>query len=74
MDAYNDIQGGNDNVIRFPREPWVTKQQLASHLGYSVRWVEMQVRKGMPRAPFPGAMRFRISTVEHWLAAQGGAR
>ena len=61
--------GGAAALIPFPREPWVTKKQLAAHLGYSTRWVELQVRKGMPRAPFAGPMRFKISAVEAWLAA-----
>ncbi len=70
----NHITGGGATVIPFPREPWVTKKQLANHLGYSVRWVELQVTKGMPCAPFPGPMRFKISQAEGWLAQQAVAR
>jgi hypothetical protein len=65
--------GASATVIPFPREPWVTKKQLAEHLGYSVRWVELRVKRGMPRAPFPGPMRFKISQVEAWLASEAAA-
>jgi hypothetical protein len=66
--------GSTATVIQFPREPWVTKKQLAEHLGYSVRWIEMRVASGMPRAAFPGPMRFKISQVENWLTAQAATR
>lgn len=77
MSTLSDISsagGAAGVVIPFPREPWITKKQLAEYLGYSVRWVELRVREGMPRSQWPGAPRFKISAVEAWLAAQGGAR
>ena len=52
-------------------EPWLTKQQLSSHLHMSVRWIEMQVRKGMPVARFGSRPRFRVSAVEEWLVRGG---
>jgi hypothetical protein len=52
-------------------EPWLTKRQLATHLHMSVRWIEMQVRKGMPVARFGSRPRFRVSAVEAWLAREG---
>jgi hypothetical protein len=39
-------------LIRMPlrpgTEPWLSKKQLAAHLGYSTRWVELRVKDGMP--------------------------
>lgn len=59
-------------VIQFPKrftghEPWLSKQQIADYLQYSVRWVELRVREGMPCQRFGSRLRFRISEVEAWL-------
>jgi excisionase family DNA binding protein len=48
-------------------EPWLSKQQLAAHLGYSTRWVELRVREGLPSRKMGGRRRFRLSAVEDWL-------
>jgi excisionase family DNA binding protein len=48
-------------------EPWLSKQQLAGHLGFSVRWVELRVQEGMPHRRMGGRVRFQRSTVEDWL-------
>jgi phage terminase Nu1 subunit (DNA packaging protein) len=50
-------------------EPWMDKKQLAQHLGFSVRWVELRVREGMPceRWGKGRRLRFRSSEVEDWL-------
>ena len=51
-------------------EPWMTKPQLAAHLGFSTRWVEYRVAEGMPHARFGGRLRFQASAVEDWLSRQ----
>lgn len=48
-------------------EPWLSKQQIAQHLGFSVRWVELRVAEGMPSTRMGGRLRFQISAVEDWL-------
>jgi hypothetical protein len=45
----------------------VTKRQLAAHLGYSTRWIEQQVKAGMPYQRWGGRLRFQVSAVEAWL-------
>jgi hypothetical protein len=58
-------------LIRLPLrpgvEPWLSKKQLAAHLGYSTRWVELRVKDGMPCERWGGRLRFRVSEVEPWL-------
>lgn len=49
-------------------EAWATKQEVARHYGYSVRWVEMRVRDGLPFRRIGGRMRFQLSSVDRWLA------
>lgn len=48
-------------------EPWLTKQELAKHLGFSPRWVELRVREGMPCERFGARLRFQRTPVEQWL-------
>lgn len=48
-------------------EPWLKKAQLAEHLGYSTRWIELRVKEGMPSEKWGGERRFRITAVEDWL-------
>jgi excisionase family DNA binding protein len=45
----------------------LTKRQLAAHLNYSTRWVEQQVKAGMPHERWGGRLRFQVSAVEAWL-------
>jgi hypothetical protein len=54
-------------MIRRGREPWCTKQELADHLGFSVRWVELRVREGMPARRMGPAASLQVSAVEAWL-------
>lgn len=53
-------------------EPWLSKRQLATHLGFSVRWVEYRVRDGMPHKMLGGRLRFQRSSVESWLEQREG--
>jgi excisionase family DNA binding protein len=66
--VYHD--GTNAVRAAYHIEPWMTKQQLANHLGMSIRWVEMRVRDGMPMMRFGSRPRFRASQVEDWISKQ----
>ncbi|MDP9400452.1 MAG: helix-turn-helix domain-containing protein [Actinomycetota bacterium] len=56
------------------REPLLSKRQIAEHYGYSTRWVEYQMRKGLPTAGRRGGhQRYRLSQVEAWFEAQEAA-
>jgi hypothetical protein len=60
--------------LRTRGEHWLTKEQLASEIGYSTRWIEMQMCKGLPYLK-PGEgrgarVRFRLSEVEAWMMRQ----
>lgn len=50
-------------------EPWLTKGELARCLGFSIRWVELRVREGMPCERFGARLRFQRTLVEKWLKA-----
>ena len=51
----------------------LTKEQLAAHFGKHRRWVERQMKAGMPSIPptdrYPGRT-FRLDDVEEWLASR----
>jgi excisionase family DNA binding protein len=49
-------------------EPWLTKTQLAAYLGVSVRWIEYQIRAGMPMLRFGNRAHFKATKVDAWLA------
>jgi len=48
-------------------EPLVTKSQLADHLGFSTRWVELRVAEGLPHYRVGGRLRFHKSQATRWL-------
>jgi hypothetical protein len=54
-----------------PPEPWASKRDVADHYGYSVRWVEYQLTRGMPSVLIGGQRRFRLSETERWLLSGG---
>lgn len=54
-------------AVGVTREPWLTKQELARYLGFSLRWVELRVRDGMPCERFGSRLRFQRTEVEQWL-------
>ena len=67
------------SVFRLPlrpgAEPWLSKRQVAEHLGFSVRWVELRVREGMPHQKWgSNRLRFRVTDVETWLEERGNDR
>jgi phage terminase Nu1 subunit (DNA packaging protein) len=54
------------------RSVLLTKKQLAVHLGRSTRWVELQVRRGLPVEAATdrfGGRRYDLAKVEAWLRA-----
>jgi excisionase family DNA binding protein len=53
-------------------EPWITKQEVARHLGFSVRWVEYRIAEGLPHRRMGGRLRFQRTAVERWLSDRGG--
>ena len=53
-------------------EPWVTKRALATHLGVSDRWIELQQRVGLPYLRMGAINRYSISEVEAWLRSHYG--
>jgi hypothetical protein len=64
-------------IIQLPHrtshEPWLSKTQLADILGYSRRWVELQVAAGAPSKKLPnGQRRFRLREFTKWV--EGRAR
>jgi hypothetical protein len=60
-----------DAEFRQP-EPWVTKQQLADHLGVTRRWIESQQQLGLPHLHTGGMNSYRISEIEAWLRERYG--
>lgn len=56
-----------ENATDIRKEHWVTKKELAAHLGFSTRWIEHRLRDGLPHARFGSQARFKISVVESWL-------
>lgn len=54
-------------------EPWLSKQQIATHLGFSTRWVELRVKDGLPCMRMGGRLRFQASACESWLEDWRGA-
>ena len=54
-------------------EPWVSKKGVAAHYGFSVRWVEYQLARGLPSTLIGGQRRFRLSETERWLLGSEGS-
>jgi hypothetical protein len=63
----------NSDTEHQPPEPWVTKQQLADHLGVTRRWIETQQPLDLPHLHTGGMNRYRISDVESWLHEHYGS-
>lgn len=55
-------------------EPWLTKQEIARHVGFSARWVELRVKHdGMPHLRIGGRLRFQKGPVDAWMIEYGKA-
>jgi hypothetical protein len=63
------MQQSTAQILPFPggREPWVSKHTVAQYLGRSERWVEQQVRLGMPSRMIGGRRGFQLSAVDLWI-------
>jgi hypothetical protein len=48
----------------------MSKAEIARHLGFSTRWVEMQVAAGCPSELWGNQRRFQASAVEQWLRSK----
>jgi excisionase family DNA binding protein len=48
-------------------ESWLSKQEMAEHLGFSTRWVELRIQEGMPCERFGARLRLQRAPVEEWL-------
>ncbi len=59
-------------ALRPGDEPWLSKKQLAAHVGFTTRWVELRVAEGMPCQRWGNRLRFRVSEVEPWLKERYG--
>ncbi len=66
--------GGGRRLPEGPPQPLYTKAQIAHHYGFSIRWVEIQLAKGMPSRLIGGHRRFELGTVDRWLRATYGGR
>lgn len=75
--ALRDDEGGpvNATVVPFPiertrppaEEPWRSKKWIASHYGFSVRWVELRIAEGAPSELIRGRRRLKLSAFADWL-------
>jgi hypothetical protein len=63
----------SESEVEGSGERWVTKQQLAGHLGVTARWIEYQQRLGLPYLRMGGMNRYRVSEVEVWLRCRYAA-
>jgi hypothetical protein len=66
--------GGGRGLLVAPPQPLYNKAQIARHYGFSIRWVEMQLAKGMPSRLIGGHRRFDLGTVDRWLRETYGGR
>ena len=54
-------------------EPWLSKAQVAAHLGASMRTVNRWQHEGLPFRRIGGVNRYRVSEVEAWVTDQNPA-
>lgn len=64
-------------IIPFPTERMaeqpLSKRRLAIAIGRSPRWIEMEMRKGLPYERKPnGETRFRLGEVFDWMDRRNG--
>jgi hypothetical protein len=51
-------------------ERWLSKSEIAAHYGYSTRWVERQIRSGLPSLMMGGRRRFLLSECDAFFMAR----
>lgn len=54
-------------------ERFVTKAQLAEHLGFSQSWIDKQLASGLPCYRIGGRVRFQLSSASAWLVTSPSA-
>lgn len=54
-------------------ERFVTKAQLAEHLGFSQSWIDKQLAAGLPCYRIGGRVRFQLSSASAWLISSPSA-
>jgi hypothetical protein len=54
-----------------PNERFISKSQLASHFGFSPRWVNYQLSEGLPHYRVGRSVRFQLSSATAWLVNKG---
>jgi hypothetical protein len=60
------------DLVRSEPERWLSQNELADHLGCSVRTISNYHRAGMPHLMLGSHPRYRASDCEAWLTARGG--
>lgn len=72
LDSFEQtLNGLGERLAIAQLEPWLTKRQLADHLGVSARWIEDRVGEGLPHRALAGGHKFRLSQVEPWMTKHG---
>jgi hypothetical protein len=75
-DHWRRLNGDDDRALvraaAEEREQWVTKQQLASHLSVTPRWIVQQQALGLPHMHMGWINRYIVSEVEGWLRERYG--
>jgi hypothetical protein len=59
--------GGNSVATRPIFDNWITKQQLAEHLGMSTGFINKYMKLGLPCRHFGRAVRYRLGDVVMWI-------
>ena len=59
------------SIAHDPHERWLTRRQLADHMGFSPRWVSQQVADGAPCERIGGSLRFQLPAFTEWVLRQG---
>ncbi len=57
----------SQEIADVPFEPLLTQEQLSEILGFSVEWIKVQRRIGLPFYKISHFVRFRLSEVNRWL-------
>jgi hypothetical protein len=70
IDSVNN-NSTNAVSVAYELEPWMSKQQLSNHLSMSIRWIEGQMKQGMPTTRFGNRPRFKLSEVLNWNRTKG---
>ncbi len=59
----DNVSASGDRIF----DNWITKKDLAGHLGMSVSFVNKYMKEGLPFRRRGRSVRFRVIEVEEWL-------